>query len=61
MGSCVLLTLLHRPGWASDRNYNATYAYGPSSDNATIQPSCLSRDGETRSSFDQVLSFPGHY
>lgn len=57
MHSCVLLTLFHRPGWASDWNYNPDYAYGPSFDDTAIEPGYLSRDRETRNSHDQVLSF----
>lgn len=57
--SCVLLTLSHRSGWASDWDHNPPFASGTSSSNATIQPGYVSRDRVTRNSHGQVLSFPG--
>ncbi|KAH0827908.1 hypothetical protein J3R83DRAFT_3537 [Lanmaoa asiatica] len=49
-----------RPCWASDWNFNPTYAYGPSSDNTTTGPGYSSRDRGT-SSHGQDHSFPGRY
>ncbi|KAF8134641.1 fungal-specific transcription factor domain-containing protein [Boletus edulis] len=47
------------PGWASDWNHSPAGASRRSSENPTIQPSCLSQNRATRNSLGQLFPFPG--